>query len=162
MEENSTKICHQFNISIRRRNFWVVIYKEFATNIEMIFTEINLSRAKKYNDLFYIWSKLILVRLNNRFFLQLGQWTIIMLIRGSSYYIYYHNINNNHLTALSDAFSLRFSNFAILEPNCIARLRCRDVFFNPSLYATALSRTFSPSPLSMLKFILIFSGKSFK
>ena len=149
MEENSTKICHQFNMSIRRRNFWVVIYKEFATNIEMIFTEINLSRAKKYNYFFYLGSKL-------------RQWTIIMLIRGSSYYIYYHNINDTHLTALSDAFSLRFSNFAILEPNCIARLRCKDVFFNPSLYATALSRTFSPSPLSMLKFILIFSGKSFK
>ena len=63
MEENSTKICHQFNIFICRRNFRVVIYKEFATNIEMIFTEINLSRAKKYNDFFYLGSKLILVRL---------------------------------------------------------------------------------------------------
>ena len=153
MEENSAKICHQFNIFICRRNFWVVIYKEFATNIEMIFTEINLSRAKKYNYFFYPGSKISSSRVgwtlafkdknlwfegncvvaNARYFLQLGQWTIIMLIRGSSYYIYYHNINDNHLTALSDAFSLRFSNFAILEPNCIARFRCMDVFFNPSL-----------------------------
>ena len=121
----------------------------------MIFTEINLSRAKKYNDFFHLGSKFILVRL-------LGQYTTIILSLVSSFQIYYHNINNNYLTALSDAFSLRFSNFAILEPNCIARLRCKDVFFNPSLYATALSRTFSPSPLSMLKFIFIFSGKSFK
>ena len=72
------------------------------------------------------------------------------------------NTDKRHRTALSEAFSFLFSSLAILEPNCMALFRCKDVFFNPRLYATALSKIFSPNPRSNCIFIFTFIGNEFK
>ena len=55
------------------------------------------------------------------------------------------------LSHASEAFSLEFSIFAILEPNCIALLGCVAVSQSPSWTAANRSSNFSPSPLGKVK-----------
>lgn len=66
------------------------------------------------------------------------------------------------LPHLSDAFSLFFSIFAILDPNCIARFGRRAEVVRPSSIAARRKISFSPIPRGKVKFAFSQTGREFR
>lgn len=66
------------------------------------------------------------------------------------------------LLHLSEAFSLLFSIFAILDPNCIALFGRTEELPSPKRTAAMRKINFSPSPLGNVKSTLSEIGKEFR